>query len=165
VITLLLLAALSCEPMRTCDGPGDTSCATPTPTIMWDPVPDLPLPEGIQVNFPQYRMFAAPTPGVTAAGYSLWYREPGGAFQLLVDLPCGGASTTGDIYADSLWCAGSHFDIPLQRFCPSCQERTIYEFSVDSWYVMNGTRIRSTSRSAPVPVCFGHIWAKPEPYL
>lgn len=92
MITALLLLAL-CQPVPSCVDNGNVSpCATPTPVLVWDRVPD--------------------TQSSIVTGYKLYYRYPGGTPQLLVDLPCW-PDDDGRLY-----CYGPDLPYPVPRRSP-----------------------------------------------
>jgi len=112
---------------------------TPTPVVTWDQVPDANL-----------------------AGYTVYYREPGGTYQRLVDLPCAWFDTSDppDGGMDVRWCRGPELGVPLQRYCPSCVPLTAYEFFVKA-YNLAGTQ--SVAMSNMIPVCFAPLCVSPGP--
>ena len=112
---------------------------TPTPVAAWDQAPDADL-----------------------AGYSLWYREPGGTFQRLRDFPCGwyDLDRPPDGIVDVRSCRGADFGIPLQRYCSSCAPGSVYEFAVKA---RNLAGAESTTFSNALPVCFSPICTRPGP--
>ena len=112
---------------------------TPTPVVTWDQIADANL-----------------------AGYSIYYREPGGVFQLLLDFPCEwyDMSDPLDGIADVRFCRGPDMGAPLQRYCPSCLPFNVYEFSVKA-YDLAGRR--STLTSNVVSVCFSPLCVRPGP--
>jgi hypothetical protein len=112
---------------------------TPTPVVVWDQVADANL-----------------------AGYSLWYREPGGTFQRLRDFPCEWYDTDRppDGMPDVRFCRGADLGIPLQRYCPSCAPLNLYEFAVKA---RNLAGAESATFSNVLPVCYSPICARPGP--
>jgi hypothetical protein len=128
-------ARAACIPLPICADNGNVSpCATPTPTFQWDQVADLDL-----------------------AGYSLYYNEPGGVPQLLVDLPCEWYDVNQDGTPDTRACRGADFGIPAQRYCQSCQPFTDYEFRVKA-YDIEGTRsigFSTIDHACFSPLCVG----------
>lgn len=134
VAAFSLLHAAPCTPLPSCVDNGNVSpCATPTPTLGWDPVPD--------------------TPTATLAGYKLYWRMPGGTFQLLVDIPCiteddGSRSCPGAVAPSR----------PVQRYTPV--ELELVEFAVKA-YDTDGEV--SPEFSNVVQVCINATW-KGGPY-
>ena len=110
--------------------------ATPTPTASWTQNADADL-----------------------AGYSLWYREPGGTFQKLRDFPCEWWDLDEDGTVDTRWCRGPDLSMPLQRYCSACAPFTLYEFSVKASDL--GGQVSGSS--AAISVCFSPICARPGP--
>lgn len=121
-----LLLAAICTPLAT---------YTPTPVIQWD----------------------ASTPGsAPIAGYSIYYREPGGTFSLLVDLPNEPRDTDENGTLDLAWFRGVDMGAPLQRYCPSCAPLSVYEFAMKAY---DAAGQRSTEFSPVVSVCFSPLCA------
>mgnify|MGYP001264817265 CR=1 FL=1 len=110
---------------------------TPTPVVTWDQVLDASL-----------------------AGYTLYYREPGGTFQRLVDFPCEWYDMDEDGRADTRFCRGADLGAPLQRYCPSCVPFTAYEFAVKA---KNLAGLESLEFSNVVSVCFSPLCVRPGP--
>jgi len=107
---------------------------TPTPVLFHDAVPDADL-----------------------AGYSLYYRLPGGTWQLLRDLPC---EYDAIEYGAARVCRGVDTGDALQRYCATCAPFTAYEFSVKAY---DRTGNRSVDYSNVVSVCFSPVCVKPGP--
>ena len=106
---------------------------SPTPVVSWDQVADADL-----------------------SGYVLYYREPGGVFQKLLDFPCKWFDLTEppDGVADLRFCRGPDMGAPLQRYCSTCSPLVAYEFAVKA---KNLAGVESTSFSNVLPVCFSPI--------
>jgi len=121
MLAAVLLAAVACTPIRTCTGPADTGCATPTPVLQWDAVADLGL-----------------------AGYRLF--RDGAA---LADVPCWYLDTDADGVPDQRICPGADFGIPVQRYCADCQPFVSYNFQVKA-YTIGGHASADLSNVVPV---------------
>lgn len=113
------------------------ACATPTPVVTWNQNAELDL-----------------------AGYSLYYREPGGVFQKLLDFPCAWYDLDDDNVTETRFCRGPDLGTPLQRYCPSCLPLNAYEFAVKA-YDLGGDA--SVAFSNIVSVCFSPICGRPGP--
>ena len=124
MIAALLLMVL-CTPLPTCPSPGGT-CASPTPVAIHDPVADAAL-----------------------LGYTIYYREPGGVFQKLVDLPCEEPDESGAVL-----CRTPTLGAALQRYCPSCVAGSMYEFAVKAYTATSS----SPNYSNTVSICMSPIY-------
>ena len=136
ILAMLLLAATSCVPLPTCTDNGDVSpCATPTPVVSWDQVADADL-----------------------AGYSIYWRDTGsGGFNVLAQIACrwDDLDDPPDGIAETRFCLGADFPIPLQRWCPQCAPYQSYEFAIKTY---DNTGNRSADYSNIIEVCFSPIW-------
>ena len=138
MIAELLLASIACTPLPICVDNGNVSpCATPTPTFQWDQVADLDL-----------------------AKYQLYYNEPGGVPQLLVEFPCEWHDLDMDGTFETRFCRGADIPIPMQRYCPSCQPLIDYEFRVKACDLAGNC---SAAFSNMDHACFSPICTAPGP--
>ena len=138
ILAALLLLATSCTPTRTCTSPSDTNCATPTPVVK----------------------FVASTAS-DLSGHALYWREPGGQFQLLTLLPCEWLDLDEDPTTPATRsCRGADFGVPIQRYCPGCLPKFGYEYAVKS-YDFEGNF--SSTFSNVVYICTPPICVKPGP--
>lgn len=127
-----LLLAVACSPLPTCTEPITVSpCASPTPMLAWDKFSNSNL-----------------------SGYDLYYRESGGAFQLLKKLPCQWLDLDADGSYETRFCRGVNLPIPLQRVCPSCLPFNEYEFAITAYDFDGGTL---AGQSNVETVCFSPI--------
>ena len=110
--------------------------ATPTPVVAWTQNADADL-----------------------AGYSLYYREPGGTFQRLLDFPCQWYDLDEDGITDTRWCRGPDLGAPLQRYCAACAPLTSYEFAVKAYDLAGNASLLS----AALPICFSPICVRGGP--
>lgn len=133
MLAALVLLAATCTPIRSCSATVTTSCASPTPVVLWDQIPDA-----------------------TLAGYSVYYNAVGGTPQLLVDIPCSFYDSNADDLPDARFCRAPDLGTPMQRYCPGCAAFNAYEFRIKA-YTLAG--IRSLDYSSPLTVCFPPIWA------
>jgi hypothetical protein len=134
VIAALLVAAVSCVPLPICLDNGNVSpCATPTPTLMWDQVPDADL-----------------------AGYDIAEGEPGGPLLLIQTIPCDTELESPGV----LVCRGSTISLAIQRVCTWCEPNTLHEFSVVAYDTAGN---RSLQPSNIVSVCFSPVCTAPGP--
>lgn len=106
-------------------------CASPTPVVMHDQIADA-----------------------TLAGYSLFYREPGGIFQKLVDWPCDWSDSDEDGIIDTRTCRAADLGAPIQRYCPLCAPFNEYEFAVKAYDIAG---IYSANYSNVVSICMPPI--------
>jgi hypothetical protein len=135
MIAALLLAAVSCVPLPSCVDNGNVSpCASPTPTLAWDAVPDVDI-----------------------AGYDLYEREPGGPLQFLASINC---EWSDNGIAEVRACRGIDIDAAVQRYCSFCAPYTLHEFAVLA-YDTSGNR--SVAFSNVVSICFSPICSAPGP--
>jgi len=138
MLTALLLAAVSCIPLPTCTVPVTvTPCATPTPVISWDHVPDADL-----------------------AGYDIYENEPGFPRQLLVRQPCEWSDLDEDGTLEFRFCRGPDLDAAIQRYCPWCTPYTEHEFAVTAYNTAGNS---SAAFSNVVSICFPPICTFPGP--
>lgn len=138
IAALLLLASVSCIPLPTCTEPVTvTPCATPTPTLAWDQVPDADL-----------------------AGHDLYEREPGAPFQLMVRIPCEWEDVDENGTGDVRYCKGIDLDAAVQRYCPWCTPYTLHEFAVTAYDTAGNS---SPAFSNVVSICFSPICVAPGP--
>ncbi len=129
----LILAAVSCTPLPICLDNGNVSpCATPTPVLMWDHVPDADL-----------------------AAYVVLERDPGGNWSTLGEIPCEWGDVDEDGINDTRLCRGADFGLPIQRYCPYCAPFTLHEFSV---LAKDDAGNLSVAPSTMISVCFSPIW-------
>lgn len=139
MIVALLLAAV-CVPLPTCSAAVTTGCATPSAVLQWDRVPDKPP------NF--------------VKGYKVYYRYPGGTWQLVVDLPC---QVLPDIdedgVSDGVFCPGADGGYAVQRW--RADEFLDVEYSVRAY---DDVGALSPDFSTAVSVCPSHVWIPNENY-
>jgi len=139
MLAAMLLAAVSCVPLPTCTPAliaAGTPCATPTPTLIWDQVPDADL-----------------------AGHDLYERDPGGTWNLVATIPCDWTEDDGPGTGTRI-CRGINIDDAVQRYCSWCAPNTLHEFSVLAYDTAGN---RSTSFSNVVSICFSPICSAPGP--
>lgn len=129
-------SAATCTPLPTCTAALTTNCATPTPVASWDASTALDI-----------------------AGHSLYYREPGGTWQKLLDFPCEWYDLDADSVMDIRFCRGPDLGVPLQRYCATCATGTAYEFAVRAYDLTGNV----SGYSAALPVCFSPVCVRPGP--
>lgn len=111
-------------------GGGSGPCATPTPVVMWDQLPDADL-----------------------FGYELYARVGGDTLAPVALFPCEYLDTDDDGAPDFQSCRGANFGVALQRHLPLIEEYEVAVKAVDN--AMN----RSLQFSIPITVCMPPIYA------
>jgi len=111
----------------------------PTPAVKWDLIPGTANPPVL--------------------GDSLLYRLPGGTWQLLRQFPVEWNDIDEDGTNETRFRRGVDLPVPVQRYCPSCQPLSLYEFSVQS-YTSAGTYGNQTNF---VSVCFPKLCVRGSP--
>lgn len=133
ILSLMLLASTACVPLPSCVDNGNVSpCASPTPTLKWDAVPDLDI-----------------------AGYDLYQRDPGGPFVLVQRIACEWLDLDEDGTPETRFCKGVDFDLAIQKVCPACAPNTEHEFAVLAYDTAGNT---SAAYSNIVSICLSPIW-------
>lgn len=115
--------------------PDDTTFS-PTPTVIWDQVPDADL-----------------------YGYNLYISDLAGTGQqLLAPILC--KWNTDEDGVVTRFCRGADAALPLQRYCATCQPFQSYFFYVRA---VDTAGNLSPAYSTPVEVCFSPLCVAPGP--
>lgn len=124
-ITLLLLTSFNKSHAVECLPDLDNAGYTAVPTLEWDLVPDAKV-----------------------VGYRVFYKQVGGVWQVLVDLPC-------DLDYDGVTEVCPH-SFTTTRSCPTCKKFEEYSFCVKAF---NNLGNFSTDCSNEVSVCIPLHWS------